>query len=195
MRNLRLIKPTRVQWNITANREVLLFRQTNGIRKIVLSILRRLGWVVEKDERFATIESFDVEMGKLLNVVLNIRNELYRSYDIHDLILIIGSKQFMEINKQLMTTPFMFTVPNDFCETKIAGLITCVLPWIDGVVLVPRDYWPLDTKVVEVIVAMTPEMAKDERERAEGDRAAMLWNQFMGRTVIERVSDEDDIYD
>ena len=57
--------------------------------------------------------------------------------------------------------------------------------------MVPKDYWPIDVRTVEKIVPMTPEMADDERKKLEGIKAADAWNRFLGRTVIECVSDED----
>jgi hypothetical protein len=189
--NHQIILPTKRSVNYLVNYGKLTVKKNGWLANKLISFLLYLKIVKWNIYETETITTISICVDDYIRFVNKERNKIGRDYGNRDLILIMGPRQFQEIVKQEVFVPMVFTWPDKNTALNVCGLITCVLPWIDGVVLVPREYWPIDTKIVEKVVAMTPEMADDERKKQEGIRAANMWNRFMGRTVTESYVDED----
>lgn len=134
------------------------------------------------------VQTIQVEYNNLARFIMERHHELISRYGVKDLVVIMGSRMFMELQHQAspMAFPMVFNL-SDFetPQNRLCGMLVIVLPWMDGTVLVPKEYMPIDERIVKIPVPATDEECREMRQKFEGEKAAALWNNFMGREPLE----------
>lgn len=160
-----------------------------------VNILKQSKWLQPDQEEVVQYERVEFQPDAVIQFLRRELNNLIRRYNIDQVICVMGAKQFHEATGAMESKyPFHFehratyytnSGYYDAPTPRIAGVLVCVLPWVDGVTLIPRAMWPIEVQPVPTRVALTPDQARTEADRLAGLRAADAWNSFMGRTIIE----------
>lgn len=194
--NRNIIVPCKLETHFTEIPDSMVFKRSNltpvknWIAGKCAKFLQRVGWLSPDfhiKEAYTKI-SFDTD--KIVRFVMEQNHTIRAERGIDDLVVVMGASNFQQLTQELVTQPFMFQFPPQ--QSRLGGMMICIIPWIEGIALVPRSYLPIEEKIVEKMVAMTPEMARTERERLEGERAADAWNNFLGRKIVVHDSDYDE---
>lgn len=151
-----------------------------------VKMLKQMGWLVPEMERKISYTGYDpitFNMDDILRGVYEHLAELSHRFNIHELTLLIGSKQVYEFTRQQMNQPWSYTFQAINGHPEIAGMKLCVLPWMDGIVGVPKEYLPIKEVPTSVMIKSETEYKLEtpaERELRMGNLEAQLWNDFMG---------------
>lgn len=171
------------QWDFKPGR-----RPTKKARRLAndaVATLKGLGWLKRRQIELETVETFMVEAEKLERFIMQNHYDLMGRFGVRDNVVIIGSKQWFELTRYMVTQPFLINMA-DFSfpvnQNRLHGLMVVILPWMDGTVLVPKEYLPIEQKLVPSGVMVTDEARRRIEMEREGLLAAKLWNDYMGRT-------------
>lgn len=126
-------------------------KRANGF----VNILRQLGWLVPEQEMAITVTGYDevvFDIRDVLRGIMTHQHDLAGRYNLRELIVLIGSKQFYEFTNQTLSQPFRFAVQGINGMPEVYGMKICVLPWLDGIIAVPKEYLPVREVPTSVMI-------------------------------------------
>lgn len=151
-----------------------------------VALLKGDGFLKPKSGFRESYESISIDKGDLENWITRNHYELIRRFGIKDTVIIMGQSDFHSLSGQLVNRHMMipltdFNTYGNISQNRFKGMYLVVIPWMDGTVLIPKEYMPIDREFIPSGVLVSAEnQAKLERDR-EGMLAGKLWNDFMGR--------------
>ncbi len=154
-----------------------------------IATLKGIGWLTPRQEwdKSEKIEKIEVRYDDLERFIMENHRDLMCQFGIKDTICLIGSRLFLELTRQNVRGPMMIPLSDFQCEhfqNRLHGMFVVILPWMEGTVLVPKEYFPIERQLVPSGVMVTAETQRKMDEDAEGRRAAALWNMAMGRDAF-----------
>lgn len=160
-------------------------RRQSELRHAV-NLLKRHGWLQPCEAmRYEPSSVIALDTGRLGELLLRESRRLRAQFDPRDLVVLLGPAEakglFSGVNGIGLTC---LTVPTlSGWKNTFAGMTIAILPWMQGALLVPREYFPVTVKEVvreETRGEREARMTQEARE-AEDRRAAAACNSFMGR--------------
>lgn len=109
------------------------------LQKKLLGFLKKLGTIQEIPPEVSTsFQRYNIDKTKVAEYIFKQRKEILKNYYIHDKLKVyMGEAQLNEAldTNYTITQYFNFTVhPNTFMDLPVY-----VVPWMDGVLVVPQD--------------------------------------------------------
>lgn len=142
-----------------------------------VATLKGIGWLRPHQYTDFELTSVTVELNKLELFIIKNHHEAICRFGVKDSVVVMGSMQFRELTNSLLHHPMMFPLA-DFqtghMQNRLHGLSVVVLPWMDGTLLIPKEYLPIDRELVPSGVMVTAETQRKLDEEAEGLRDAAL---------------------
>jgi len=106
--------------------------------------LKRIGWLKNDWFTSTTFETISFNPEHVLEFVHTQLSDLMRRYNMQDGTIIIGGQDFAKVSKAILNTPFQYnTEIYDQHRRHICGLKVCVIPWMEGIVIVPQELLPI----------------------------------------------------
>lgn len=114
------------------------------LQRICFWILKKIG--ANHYDTKVDIKRVEINLNELTDAVLRQAAEVYERENKKPAYLIIGRKQEMELTRQASNHLFMFHVPHTYranvssrhYENIFAGMKVVVVPWIDGIFVLPE---------------------------------------------------------
>lgn len=152
IRNLRSVlqwQESKGQLDFVRNKKRLSKRMKQRAFDAV-GLLKGIGWLTPYRFQSETIESVTIDYHQLERFILENHYELVRRFNIKDSVVLMGPAQFYELTKQTMREPLVVPLSDFQCgfQNRLRGMFVVVLPWMDGTVLVPKEYLPIENKLV-----------------------------------------------
>lgn len=165
-------------------------RLTKRMRQRALDavgLLKGIGWLLPHRFEMETIETVTIDYQQIERFIMENHYHLVREHGVKDSVVLMGPAQFYEVSRQVVKLPLVFPLSDFQCgmQNRLHGMYVVVLPWMDGTVLVPKKYFPIERELVPSGIMVTAETQRKLDEEAEGRRAAALWNQLMGRGDVD----------
>lgn len=168
------------------NAEKLMFKRRR-VKKTVrkranacVNILKQIGWLKPDQIEVCHYNTITFNPESFDSMVTEWHHRLRCRYNLDECSLVMGPAQWNQLivgsNMNSFDYPMRFT-SEQMGSRRFRGMAVIVLPWMDGITIVPKSYLPIETRVVEKEVPIS-------REKLEGRAAAEAWNRFMGREPI-----------
>ena len=109
------------------------------LQKVAIWVLRKLG--AHARERGVSYERVVVDTGKFLDRLLQQREDVRRLLDRNPSTLLIGPEDYHELTGQLLSYHISFISQyhyRDSSGTYVCGLKVHVVPWMKGMVVLPK---------------------------------------------------------
>lgn len=144
--------------------------------------LKKLGWLTPKREQFTTVTTVSFEPEHVFEFLHREIHEMSRRYNLDKGVVVMGAKQFNEVAKCALSSPLGYRMQVRDAGAKIIGMSVIVLPWVDGVVILPETMLPLKEVVQWKSLSdySYMDLLKDI-ERRDDEDGARQWNAVMGR--------------
>jgi hypothetical protein len=187
---LRMARPVRAE-SLQPTGRLILDRKAKRLKKTMrkranacVNILKQCGWLVDDYERVQTfsVETIEFDTVDFVRQCIRHVSDIQRHFNRRPRWLLVGGKQFHDICGQWIDYPFSVPLNSLNGYPEFFGLQVHVLPWIDGIALVPEEYLPA-REVPGAILVRKP--SEDEINEAAGKIAAAAWNDFMGRDPLD----------
>lgn len=140
-----------------------------------VNFLTQIGWLKKKSEalQVVTYEEVIVDPVQIDRWITENYYQLVRRFNMREMTLIMGPEKAHQLVRCCdLVSPIRFQLQHG---SQFRGMTIIILPWMDGVMFVPKEYLPTIERKVEVKVPMSPQEFEDHRRHVEGDRAAALW--------------------
>lgn len=143
------------------------------------NLLQQIGWLAKEQVNYEQMQTVTINEDRILDFVARYCRGVFvqHGYGASDFLLFIGPKQLELIAEatEPITKPFCHEVQ----QGSLFGMLLCVLPWMDGILPVPKRYLPLDVKIQEVVRRETDEERREREGRERANAAAAAWNSLM----------------
>lgn len=149
---------------------------------MAVRVLKSIGWLTRKTYEHVTMETVTFDADRFVEYFHRQLNEL-RIRGVENGVVIIGAKQFSDVTRSFLTQhPFSFKLDSYRYGPEVVGMKIIVLPWVDGVAIVPENRIPMKEIIRERELSEYPTIDLLKAvEKRDGKAAAFLWNEMMGR--------------
>lgn len=149
-----------------------------------VALLKGVGWLTPHRFEVETVESITIELAKLESFIMEQHLEIMRRFNVRDGVVLMGPKHFYELTKATINQPLRISMA-DFQvgkpQSQFNGMSVVVLPWMEGTILIPKEYLPIDRELVPSGIMVTAETQRKLDEEREGRFSAALWDMQIGR--------------
>jgi hypothetical protein len=137
------------------SKEEFILKRLRPVKKTIrkransyIKFLQQIGWVKKKQEELTITETVTIDKEKLYTEIIKLSSHLHREYNFctsRKFTILMGIEHF----NALMGSNLMIYQPlvikqleqyNIHTPNILLGMLLVVLPWMEGVLLVPEEY-------------------------------------------------------
>jgi len=138
--NIVQYKPEVTHFAIPGEYKLKLVNKKTWIVRLALWLLEKSGCTVTDSTRKEIVyESFTLKVDDLYDFILAQKDIVYRDYGYRDIEkILVGYSQFNKLAKNAKNNG-MYSAGYSFVTPKLMGMSVQVVPWLDGIVIVPKE--------------------------------------------------------
>jgi hypothetical protein len=160
-----------------------------------LGLLKGLKLLTPERVAVQTFETVTLDIRDIDRFIYQHCLELLQQFGPKDFCVAIGSAQFYELSHQMTHQPLFISLA-DFQvgrpQNTLRGMSLIVLPWMDGIVCIPKEYLPIQRELVPSGVLVTPQKQRELDEVWESLHARRAWHFAMGRPIKDAPLEDDE---
>jgi hypothetical protein len=168
------------------NKTVRLTKKQRARSRDALGLLKGLKLLKPESVATQTFETVTLDIENIERFIYQNCIELLRQFGSKYFCVAIGSAQFYELSHQMVRYPLFVSLADFQVErpqNTLHGMYLIVLPWMDGIVCIPKEYLPIQREPVPSGVLVTPQKQRELDEARESLRIRRAWHFAMGRPI------------